>query len=315
VIDVVCVGILVADLMAKPVDSVPKPGLLSLVDSIEIFTGGNSMTAAINIKKLGLESAMVGSVGKDFLGDILYSELEKVGVITEGVYRNEAAQTSASIVLSSSGGERTFMHCMGANAEFSSEQVNWDIVKQANVVFLSGTFLMKTFDGVQTAEFLKECKRLGKTTALDVCWDSQGQWGSLLDQAMPYIDIFMPSIEEARMLSGANEKSGITQIADCFFKKGVGSVVIKLGKDGCFIREKEADKGEVISTFEKVTVVDTTGAGDSFCSGFLTAFVKGKSFAECAKFANAVGSCCVSAKGATTGIKSYEQTLKFMEDM
>ena len=60
--------------------------------------------------------------------------------------------------------------------------------------------------------------------------------------------------------------------------------------------------------------VDTTGAGDSFCSGFLASYARGKSPEDCVRFANAVGALCVTAKGATTGIRTYEETLRFLEE-
>jgi sugar/nucleoside kinase (ribokinase family) len=90
-------------------------------------------------------------------------------------------------------------------------------------------------------------------------------------------------------------------------------VVIKLGKDGCFIKTKEGEK-YIIPTYDRIKPVDTTGAGDSFCAGFLTALVKGKSLVDCGKFANAVGTHCIMAKGASTGIKSEAEILKFMDD-
>ena len=170
---------------------------------------------------------------------------------------------------------------------------------------------MNTFDGQQTADFLKKCKEMGKTTLLDVCWDAKDRWASVLDCAMPYIDIFMPSIDEAVKLSGETEPE---KIADVFFAKGVRKVVIKLGKHGAYLREEKDAKSVIIPTYSKIKAVDTTGAGDSFCSGFITGLVKGLSFEECGLFANAVGTHCVMEKGATTGIKSYEEIRKFMEE-
>ncbi len=308
--DIVCVGILVADVITKPVDEIPQKGLLGLVDSIELFSGGNAMTAAINVKKIGLESAVIGKIGNDPFGDFLEGCLAKSGVNTDGISRDENVQTSTSVALSSSDGERTFLHCVGANGTFSIDDVNWDVVDDAKLVFVTGTYLLNTFDGKQTVEFLKKCKEKGKITALDVCWDSKGRWGEILNDAMPYIDIFMPSIDEAKMIAGKEEPK---EIADVFFERGVGKVVIKLGKVGCYIRESKDSEGEILPSIKNIKAVDTTGAGDSFCSGFLSALAKGKSFRECAEFANAVGGCCVMAKGATTGIKSYEETLEFME--
>ena len=96
-----------------------------------------------------------------------------------------------------SGGERSFFHCTGTNAVFSEADIDYNAVCECDMVFVTGSFLMDNFDGEGTMNFLKKCKENGKTTFLDVCWDSKGRWGELLDMSMPYIDYFMPSIDEA----------------------------------------------------------------------------------------------------------------------
>ncbi|MFA7637258.1 MAG: carbohydrate kinase family protein [Monoglobales bacterium] len=308
---VACVGILVADVITKPVDIVPERGLLSHVDAIELYSGGNAMTAAINMRKMGIDSAIVGKVGEDMFGTFLEEKIKEFGVNTKGLKRDKKTQTSASIVLSASDGERTFLHCVGTNGTFSIDDIDWDVIGEAEFVFVTGTYLMDTFDGEQTARFLKKCKDMGKTTLLDVCWDAKERWAKLLDGAMPYIDIFMPSIDEAVKISGETEPD---KIADVFFEKGVKRVVIKLGKKGAYLRESADAKSVIVPTYSKIKAVDTTGAGDSFCSGFITGLAKGLSFEECGLFANAVGTHCVMEKGATTGIKSYEEIRKFMEE-
>ena len=308
---VACVGILVADVMTKPVDEVPAKGLLSQVDAIELYSGGNAMTAAVNMRKMGVDSAIVGKVGDDMFGRFLEEKMADMGVNTKGLKKDDKTQTSVSVVLSASDGERTFLHCVGTNGTFSIDDVDWDVIAEADYVFVTGTYLMNTFDGQQTADFLKKCQDMGKTTLLDVCWDAKDRWASVLDCAMPYIDIFMPSIDEAVKISGETEPE---KIADVFFAKGVKKVVIKLGKKGAYLRESVDAGSVIVPTYSKIKAVDTTGAGDSFCSGFITGLVKGLSFEECGLFANAVGTHCVMEKGATTGIKSYEEIRKFMEE-
>ena len=127
---------------------------------------------------------------------------------------------------------------------------------------------------------------------------------------MEYIDLFIPSIEEAIMLSGKEEPE---EIADAFLAMGVKTVVIKLGKKGCFIKDSVGEK-YFIPTYSKIKAVDTTGAGDSFVAGFLTGITKGMGLYESGRFANAVGTHCVMAAGASTGIKSYEEIVKFIEN-
>ncbi len=319
--DITSVGILVADVMAKPVDAMPQKGLLNLVDSIEMFNGGNAMTAAVNLKTMGLSSAVIGKVGKDPFGDFLLRRIEESGLDTAGVAVDPTVQTSTSVVLSSKDGERSFLHCIGANAALGIDDINWEVVKKSRIIFVTGTFLLSKFDGKQTAEFLRRCKEMGKTTALDVCWDSSGRWGSLLEDAMPYLDYFLPSIEEAAMISGCPDCTGehsaqeiSERIASVFFQKGVKSVVIKMGKYGCFAQESQESTPFVLPAYSDIQVVDTTGAGDSFCSGFLAACAKGESFSDSVRFANAAGAHCVMEKGATTGMKPYGEIKKFMEE-
>ena len=112
------------------------------------------------------------------------------------------------------------------------------------------------------------------------------------------------------MLSGKEDPN---EIADIFLSMGVKTVVIKMGKDGCFIKDEKGEK-YLIPTYDKVKAVDTTGAGDSFVAGFLTGHVNGWSLIQCGKFANAVGTHCVMAAGASTGIKSFEQITEFIKN-
>ena len=307
---IACVGIIVADVIVKPVDQMPHRGHLKRVDSIELFSGGNAMTAAVNLKKMGLDSCIIGKIGCDPFGDFLQGRLIQNGVNTDGLIRDSSVQTSCSAALSGSDGERTFLHCVGANGTFSIDDINWELIYKSDIVFVTGSFLLDRFDGEQTAAFLKECKSLDKVTALDVCWDDFGRWGRLIHPAMPYIDYFLPSIEEAEQIA---QKSDFTEISNTFFDWGVKSTVIKLGKKGCFARECRADAGRILPPGLNVTPVDTTGAGDSFCSGFLAALSKGFSFYECAEFANITGSLCVSQRGASTAMEPFECILKKKE--
>lgn len=308
---VACVGILVADVMAAPVAATPEKGQLMQVQSITVHNGGNAMTAALNLNTLGVPSFMVGKVGDDLFGRFLREKLEDSGVDTAGLKIDPHHQTSASVVLSSPDGERSFLHCVGANADFGLADIDWDIIQKTDIVFVTGSFLMDRFDGAETAEFLKKCQELGKTTFLDVCWDAKGQWGKVLDQCLPYLDYFMPSIEEAQLIAERKEPE---EIADVFMAKGAKNVIIKLGGKGSFLRLSDWKEGKVFPILRGITAVDTTGAGDSFCSGFLAAFARGEAPEQCMKLANTTGAMCVTQKGATTGIRDYAKTIQFMEE-
>jgi len=308
--DVACVGILVADVIAKPVDKIPDAGLLERISSIQTYSGGCAMNAGIDMAKIGVDVAVLGKVGDDSFGRFLRDELSKFNLNDDGVVTDYENQTSASVVLSSSSGERSFLHTVGANQTFCYDDINWDVIEKSKIVFVAGTMLMDKFDGEDCARFLKRCKEMGKTTVLDTAWDSTGRWMSVLEASMPYIDVFLPSIDEAIELSGETEP---TKIADKFFSMGVKSCAIKLGSEGCYLRET-VDSEEIRIPRFTVKAVDTTGAGDSFCAGFLSGMVKGLSFKECGILANAVGAHCVMAMGASTGIVSYNKLQEFIKE-
>jgi len=308
---VACVGILVADVIVETVEKYPEKGVLETVNSITMHNGGNAMTAAINLRKLGVESSMVGMVGADMFGTFLEGKLQENGVDTKGLKKNFKSQTSASVLMIDRSGERSFFHTRGANAEFSEKDIDYTVIEGCDAVFVTGTFLMDNFDGEETMKFLQKCKEMGKTTFLDVCWDSTGKWGELLDMSMPYIDYLMPSIDEAICIAG---KDSPEEIADVFAAKGAKNVIIKLGSKGSYLRKEGETSGQIFPPYYVENPVDTTGAGDSFCSGFLASFARDKSLEDCMTFANATGAHCVTAKGATTGIKTYEEILKFIED-
>ena len=298
------------DTIARTVDGLPESGKLQLIDKIELFTGGCAASAAIDMAKLGLNAAIIGKVGNDGFGQFMSAALMKERVNVEGLIMDEALGTSASIATVDSNGERSFLHYIGANAEFGIDDINYKIIRDSRIVFVAGTMLMPRFDGVQCADFLKKTRDMGKYTVLDTAWDSKGRWMNVLEPCMKYIDLFIPSMEEAAMLSGKNDPE---EMADTFLAMGVKTVVIKLGKKGCFIKNPDGGK-YLIPTYTKIKAIDTTGAGDSFAAGFLTGLTKGWDLYECGKFANAVGTHCIMAAGASTGIRSLEETIRFMEN-
>lgn len=309
---VACVGILVADVIVEPVTKFPEKGILEKVNSITMHNGGNAMTASINLRKIGVESTMVGMVGNDMFGEFLKGRLKDAGVDVSGLKVSDEAQTSASVLMIDPGtGERSFFHCVGANGVLSEKDINYDAIEKCDMVFVTGSFIMDSFDGEETMKFLKRCKEMGKTTFLDVCWDASGRWGELLDMSLPYIDYFMPSIDEAVCIAKEEDPE---RIADVFQSKGAKNVIIKLGSKGSYLRKEGESKGTIYQPFYIENPVDTTGAGDSFCSGFLAAYAMEKPLEECMVFANATGAHCVMATGATTGIKQYSEIMKFIEN-
>lgn len=306
-LDVLCLGIMVADVVARPVRELPERGRLVLADQIELHTGGCAVNTAIALAKLGLSAGVIGKVGQDGFGDFILRELKRYGLEVSGVKRTPEANTSATMVLVEPDGERRFIHYLGANAKLVEEDLDWRLIGESRILHIAGFLVIPGIDGRPTADILRRAREGGAITALDTVWDAKGRWLELIEPCLPHIDYFLPSLEEARMIASRHAP---WEVAQFFLDHGVGVVALKLGEEGCYLRS--ADEELQIPAYD-VTAIDATGAGDAFVAGFLTGVVKGWALKRTGYLANAVGALCVTAMGATTGVKSFEETLRFME--
>lgn len=304
--DVVCLGILVADVLGRPVDGYPERGKLRLVDRMELHTGGCAANTGISLAKIGIATGVIGRVGRDGFGDFIIGELERYGVNCSAVVRDAAAATSATMVMVHGDGERSFIHYLGANAALCEGDADIELIRRAKVLHIGGTFVLPGIDGEPTARILAKAREAGVTTSLDTTWDSKGRWMSLLRPCLEQVHYFLPSFEEARMLTG---KDTPEEAAEVLLDAGVGTVALKLGERGCYIRN--ADARLEIPGF-KVKAVDACGAGDAFAAGFLAGVVRGWDLERTGRFANAVGAMCVTALGSASGVRDEAAVEEFM---
>jgi len=300
---VCCLGILVADVVGKPIEAFPPKGTLAAVERMELHVGGCAANTSLALAKLGVETAILGKIGDDGFGQFLAATLERHGVGTHGLVRDDAEATSATMVAVDGAGERTFLHYPGANAVFAARDVFWPEIEAAPILHVAGPFLMPRYMGADNAAVLKQARALGKTTTLDTVWDATGRWMSVLAPCLPFLDYLMPSWEEARLLTGRETPEDIAQV---FLDAGVGAVGLKLGAAGAYLRTAGGDELRVPPF--PVEAVDALGAGDCWAAGFLCGLARGWDLERTARFANAAGACAVQALGATTGIRSFEAT-------
>jgi sugar/nucleoside kinase (ribokinase family) len=299
----------VADVVGKPIDAMPQRGRLSLVDRMELHSGGCAANTGIGLAKLGVNTAIAGKVGADGFGDFLVNQFASYGINTDGVVRDSVTATSATMVLVHGDGERSFLHYLGANAALTYEDIDRDRMIDTKILHVAGALVMPGIDGEPTASLLRQAKDAGVTTALDTVWDATGGWMSRVAPALPYVDYLLPSYEEARMLAGGLENPD--EIAAFLIDAGASTVGLKLGEQGCYFRMSSGDSFHL--PILPVRAVDALGAGDAFVAGFLAGIVRGWGVERSARFATAVGACCVTALGATTGVKDFDGTLEFLE--
>lgn len=307
--DVCCVGHMCTDVLIRPVNELPRRGELALVQSVHVRNGGCAMNTAIGLARLGIKTAMAGKVGDDEFGSFLSNVLQKEGVNTRGLLKENGAMTSASVVTIDNSGERSILHCLGTNGTLCYEDIPVDIVMQSKILFIGGTLLLPRFDGTDAARLLKEAQAAGVITAMDTAWDASGRWMEAVAPALAYLDWFLPSVEEAEQLVGTRDPE---KLCRSFSERGVKNIVIKMGEDGCLVKP-QGEEAFIIPVYP-AEKVDTAGAGDAWCAGFLAGLVKKCDAEFAAKLGNAVGAQCITEAGTTAGLKSYGTTLRFMAE-
>ncbi len=304
---VVCVGILVVDVIGRPIDAVPPRGALQLVDSISMHIGGCAANTGIGLQKLGLETRVVGACGDDGFGDFVRQTLENCGV-TAQITRKKGVPTSATMVLGASDGERSFLHCAGANAHFSALDFDDSLFDGATCLHIAGHGLMSRFDGAECVRLLKRARERGLKTSLDTAGAPDDAWTQKLRETLPYLDYFVPSLHEVQHLFP--DATSPAALAARLLESGVGIVALKMGERGSFVTDgTQSFHVAPIS----VSAVDATGAGDAFAAGFLCGVLNGFSLEESAQLGNATGALCVTQVGTIAGYKSLNETLAFMK--
>ncbi len=308
-LDVVVGGLAVVDVIGRPVNmkAPPKPGGLQYLDSITLTTGGNVLNCGLDLAKLGFRVGAIARIGHDAFGEYIVDRLRQHMVDTSGITVDRQQQTASTMALVDGTGERTFLHARGCLRNFRPR----DILDRLSVLKSARIFAFGYLG------LLPECEpRLGglfrtvkEKTGVGILLDTGGNPRrdiALLKEILPSVDYFIPSFEEAVSLTG--EKTPARIVKALVGAGAAGVVGVKLGSRGCYI---SWDGREAVVPPVKVQhVVDSTGAGDAFVSGFLAGTLHGFDPFAAAKIGNAVAASCVTAVGASTAIRPLETYLR-----
>jgi sugar/nucleoside kinase (ribokinase family) len=305
-VEVVCLGILVADVLVRPVDAVPPWGSLELVDEVALRGGGCALNTSSVLVRLGLPAAAVGKVGSDPFGDFILRLLDERGVERRGVLRDGTAPTSATVGLVSADGERTFLHLSGANGRLAPGELDPELLYRGRWLHVAGALVLEELDGEPLAAILAEARRRGVRTSLDTVFDATGRWARLVP-ALPHLDLAVPSLEEARAVSGETEPA---RVAAWFRSRGVSMVALTEGPRGCYVAGGGFE-GEVAAP--PADVLDGTGAGDAFAAGVIRGLIAGWDLERSARFGCAAGALATTAVGAFEGVGDFDTTLALAE--
>ena len=309
--DAAIFGLIVADLIAEPMDlrHAPKPGGLVPINSITLATGGNAPNVAIAMAKLGMNIAAAGLIGNDILGRAIRKRIAEERVNTACVFTTDRAQTSATVVAVQPGGQRSFFHSPG-----TTPLIDAKLFRKCFNLFARCAWLQIGYFGLlptltpDLPDLLRALRiRAPKLRiALDTVHPPADR--NLLQPILPHVDLFAPSRSEAELLAGETQPRKMVR----FFRQHMprGLVGIKLDARGCWLDdgEKGGENGILIPAY-KVKVIDTTGAGDTWFGALLTALRKKMPLEKAGRFANRAAADCCTALGASAGVRSFQQTL------
>jgi len=267
-------------------------GTEKLAERMDLVLGGSSSITAFNLASMSASVAFCGVVGDDLFGRFVETSLQSAGVDTTRLRRTSDEKTGLTI-WHTRAGKRAGVTYPGTIALLRAEDVtNLD---QARHLHVGAYFLLKQFHSGAPALF-KHAKHLGVSTSLDCNYDPEELWDSGIRKVLPYVDFFFPNEDEARQLTA---KTNIAAAARQLAEWG-NTVAVKRGSRGALVcREGELFHLPAV----KAKVVDTTGAGDSFNAGFLSAHLKGKDLLESTQAGIVAGARCVAHAGGTAAFQ------------
>ena len=348
--DAVVAGHIALDLFPElPGPVAYEPGRLTVVGPALISTGGSVSNTGLTLHRLGVPVRLVAKVGADLFGQAVLDGLAQVeGELASEIVVSERDVTSYTIAISPPGVDRTFLHCPGANRSFRAADVSDRALAGARVFHFGYPPLMREMyadDGDQLRRLFERVHAAGPATSLDLCGvDPQSEagrvdWERVLANALPFVDVFAPSIEELLFMvdrpahRALQQSDGIAafvdgsllaELGERMIGLGVAVAAIKLGDEGLYLRtassgerigafcdrlglsaEAWCDREVLAPCFEVPAVAGTTGSGDTTIAGLLAALLRGEDPADAATSATAVGACSVEALDPTSAVPPW----------
>jgi sugar/nucleoside kinase (ribokinase family) len=340
--------------------SLLRPGSLVEIGDAMLSTGGAVSNTGLALHRLGIRAHLMGKVGADDFGQVVQGIVARRLTAFSDASELEAAQgmttdrergTSYTLIISPPGIDRAFLYAPGTNATFGIADIDYESVARSRLFHFGYPPLMRrTYldGGRELTEMFRRAHELGVTTSLDMALPDPNaeagrvDWAAILERTLPYVGVFLPSIEEIlymlrpttyqtlRQSSGGDLIDNVTpallsDLAAQLLAMGPGIVGLKLGERGFYLRTAHtkalaslgraapadlsdwADRELWMPCF-KADLVGTTGAGDAAIAGFLAALLRGLPVVEAVTMAVAVGACNVEAADALSGLRSWEET-------
>jgi ribokinase len=288
--DVVGFGALNLDKLFK-VNTIAKEEEEGFVTEVLESAGGSAANTTVGAARLELKTGYVGKVAADREGKVLLDAFRTEGVNVNGITVSKKGRSGTVMGFVDPNGDRALYVDPGVNDEIELGDINLDYVSDTKFLHLTSFVGEKTFETQK--ELLKQFSGVKISFDPGALYVNKGL--DALKQIIQKSYVMFPNALELKTLTGKDYKQGAKKL----IALGVQVVAVKLGKQGCYVTD-----GKESHTIEAYTVdaVDTTGAGDAYCAGFLYGLTKRKDLHTCGKLGNFVASRCVQKMGARTGL-------------
>ncbi len=300
--DVIGFGALNVDKLYK-VNKIAKEDEESFVLGFQEAPGGSAANAIAGLARLGLETGYIGKVAKDHEGKMLLKDFKREKVDTSGIIIAPTGRSGVATGYVDVKGQRALYVDSGVNDILEFEEISLEYAIQAEFLHLTSFVGEKPFKAQN--RLVRELPKIKVSFDPGEIYARKGL--SMLKTLVERSFVVFPNESEVKMLTGKGLKEG----SEILIKKGAGIVAVKLGEKGCYVTD--GHESHQVEPY-KAKVVDTTGAGDAFCAGFLYGLIRGKDLYTCAKLGNFVASRCITETGARNGLPRLSELrkLKFL---
>src|ERR1035438_4481941 len=277
-----------------------------LADRMMLTLGGSSAILAHNLAALGSRVGFQSRIGDDNFGDIALHPLQQSGVDVSCVRRTHSAEKTGITVILQRERWRNMVTYAGTIAELTWDDLDFDYLTDSRHFHVSSFYLQRGLRA-RVPELFRRMKDAGLTVSLDTNDDPDDGWEGGLDEALRYVDIFMPNEREAQKAARFDDlETAVQKLAVI-----VPLVVVKLGSEGAM-----AQRGteRFMSPARRVESVDAVGAEDSFDAGFLHEYLHGGDLPACLAPGNLGGALSTTRSGGIEAFRDAAYRQKFFEE-
>ena len=296
--DVIVIGELNVDIILNEIESLPAVGKEILANTMSVTLGSSSAIFASNLSSLGSDVAFLGKIGEDNFAEVVLASLEMKNVDTSQIIKSTSLNTGATIVLVYDQ-DRANITYPGAMNDLRLEDIDFDVLKEARHMHFSNCFMQPGIRNDLT-ELFKRSRELGLTTSFDTQWDPEEKWDLPLEKLLPWVDVFLPNMQEFKFLTRSNTvEEGINRLKDF-----ANRVIIKNGSEGAIAWDGESLIYQ--DAFKNDMVVDCVGAGDSFNAGFIREFINKQPLRKCLETGALAGAINTTRAGGTGAFENLD---------